>query len=102
VAVSTLFRRSTVKLNEYESLYLGVGYEDKKTIRYSFSFYYHNFDPSIIWFDFSELHKLEEWVSNKLNIDFKLEKINSSKKYKLNFKLDDKFIETYNSIYDLY
>ena len=65
-------------------------------------FYYHNFDPSIIWFDFNELNKLEEWVSNKLNIDFKLEKINSSKKYKLNFKLDDNFIEMYNSIYDLY
>ena len=63
---------------------------------------YHNFDPSIIWFDFNELNKLEEWVSNKLNIDFKLEKINSSKKYKLNFKLDDNFIEMYNSIYDLY
>jgi hypothetical protein len=65
-------------------------------------FYYHNFDPKIIWFDFNELHKLEEWVSNKLNIDFKLEKINSSKKYKLNFKIDDKFIEMYNSTYDLY
>ena len=63
---------------------------------------YHNFDPNIIWFDFNELNKLEEWVSNKLNIDFKLEKINSSKKYKLNFKLDDNFIKMYNSIYDLY
>lgn len=63
---------------------------------------YHNFDSNIIWFDFNELHKLEEWVSNKLSIDFKLEKINSSKKYNVSLKLNSNFIEMYNSTYDLF
>jgi hypothetical protein len=63
---------------------------------------YHNFDHRIIWFDFNNLEKLEQWVSDKLKIDFKLEKINSSKKYELNFNNNSNFKEMYNSTYDLY
>jgi len=61
--------------------------------------YYHQHDNSIIWFDFNELYKLEEWVSNKLNIDFKLININSSKQYQSNLILNDEFKEKYDSIY---
>jgi hypothetical protein len=41
--------------------------------------WYHKFDKNIIWFDFNELNKLEDWVSNQLGRKFKLENINSSK-----------------------
>lgn len=64
--------------------------------------YYHLHDPNIIWFDFDKLYELEEWVSKKLNMNFKLEKINSSKHYKSQLILDDKFIEKYDSIYKIY
>lgn len=63
---------------------------------------YHHYDPNIIWFDFNELYKLEEWVSNKLNIDFKLLKINSSQHYKPNLVLDDNFKKKYDLIYKIY
>jgi hypothetical protein len=59
----------------------------------------HNHNPDIIWFDIKELNKLEEWVSNELNIDFKLEKINSSQHFETKLKLDNEFIEKYNKIY---
>lgn len=61
--------------------------------------YWHNHDPNIIWFDIKELNKLEEWVSNQLNINFKLEKINSSQHFKINLKLDNEFIQKYDKIY---
>ena len=62
--------------------------------------HYHNFDSRIIWFDFNELDKLENWVSNKLQLDFKLNKINSSQHFDCNLKLNDSFIKKYNSIFD--
>lgn len=62
--------------------------------------HYHNFDKRIIWFNINELYKLENWVSNKLQIDFKLEKINSSQHIDCNLKLNDSFIIKYNSIFD--
>lgn len=62
--------------------------------------HYHNFDSRIIWFDFNELNKLEDWVSNKLQLDFKLDKINSSQHFDCNLKLNDSFIKKYNSIFD--
>ena len=62
--------------------------------------HYHNFDSRIIWFDFNELNKLEDWVSNKLELDFKLDKINSSQHFNCNLKLNNSFIEKYNSIFD--
>lgn len=60
---------------------------------------YHNHDDRIIWFDFNKLYELEEWVSNKLNIDFKLENTNTSKHINCNLKLDNTFIERYNHYY---
>jgi hypothetical protein len=63
---------------------------------------WHNYNPNIIWFDFEKLNELEDWVSNKLQITFKLEKINSSKNIKCNLKLTDNFIKRYNKIYDVY
>lgn len=63
---------------------------------------YHHHDSRIIWFDFDKLYELENWVSNILNIDFKLEKINSSQHFESALKLDDYFIEKYNKIYDVY
>lgn len=63
---------------------------------------YHNNDPRIKWFDFKKLNELEVWVSDKLNIDFKLEQSNSSKHFNSNIKLNDDFIDKYNLIYDIY
>lgn len=63
---------------------------------------YHNHDPKILWFDFDKLNELEEWVSTKLNSPFKLEKSNSSKRFKTNLILNEEFIKRYNSIYDYY
>jgi hypothetical protein len=60
---------------------------------------WHNHDPDIIWFDFNELYKLEEWVSIKLNMDFKLIKMNSSNHFECNLTLNDVFKEKYDSIY---
>lgn len=60
---------------------------------------WHNHDPDIIWFDFNELYKLEEWVSNKLNIDFKLMNLNSSNHFDSKLELNDEFKEKYDSIY---
>jgi hypothetical protein len=60
---------------------------------------WHQHNSDIIWFDFEELYKLEDWVSNKLNIDFKLNHINSSKNFESNLILNDEFKEKYDSIY---
>jgi len=60
---------------------------------------FHNYDSDIIWFDFNELYKLEEWVSNKLDMDFKLLNMNSSKDFPSNLILTDEFKEKYDSIY---
>lgn len=60
---------------------------------------WHNHDPNIIWFDFNELYKLEEWVSKKLNIDFKLMNLNSSQHFDSKLELNDEFKEKYDSIY---
>lgn len=63
---------------------------------------YHHHDSRVIWFELNKLYELEEWVSNILNIDFKLEKINSSQHFECALQLDDYFIEKYNKIYDIY
>jgi len=63
---------------------------------------YHNNDPRIKWFDFKKLNELEEWVSNKLGIEFKLEQSNSSKHFNSKLRLDETFIKKYNEIYDIY
>lgn len=61
---------------------------------------WHNNDKRIIWFDFNELDKLEDWVSNRINKTFKLEQSNSSKSIKTNIHPTDTFIKIYDSIYD--
>ena len=61
--------------------------------------YYHNYNPNIIWFDFKELNKLEDWVSKQLGIDFKLVHINSSIGYECNLKDDAYFKEKFNKLY---
>lgn len=74
-------------------------------IGYTPTSYYHHHYIKIKWFDIDELDNLENWVSNKLNTSFKLEKINSSKHIKTNFKIDEQFIKKYEEIYnpfDLY
>jgi hypothetical protein len=61
-----------------------------------------NNDQTIVWFDFNELNKLEEWVSNILEKPFELHSVNSSKHMECAVTLDDDFIKKYNSIYDYY
>jgi hypothetical protein len=63
---------------------------------------WHNNDSRILWFDFDELNKLEDWVSDKLNQKFILENSNSSKNINTDMYLNDKFITLYNSMYDRY
>ena len=60
-----------------------------------------NNDPNIIWFDINNLSELEMWVSSKLDIQFKLEKINSSQKYNSTIIIDDIFKEKYDKIYSI-
>lgn len=64
--------------------------------------HYHNNDKSIIWFDFKELNKLEKWVSEVLNIDFKLEKTNSSQHFDCKIINDEYFRKKYDNIYKNY
>lgn len=64
--------------------------------------YWHNFDKRIIWFDFDKLNELEDWVSNKLNMEFKLEDINSSKEVISELKNDMHFKERFDYIYSKY
>lgn len=63
---------------------------------------WHNHNPNIIWFDFEKLYELEDWVSNKLQKPFRLQKVNSSKHIQCNLKLTNGFIKKYNEIYDVY
>jgi frataxin-like iron-binding protein CyaY len=60
---------------------------------------YYDLSPAA---DFKKLNELEEWVSNKLGIEFKLEQSNSSKHFDSKLKLDNTFIKKYNEIYDIY
>jgi len=64
--------------------------------------HYHNHDKSIIWFDIKELSLLEEWVSQKLGLDFKLEKTNSSQYFECGIINDEFFRKKYDSIYKNY
>jgi len=61
-----------------------------------------NNNPNIIWFEFNELHKLSEWVTNIIGKPFKIESLNSSKHIKCNIELNDDFIKKYDNIYNFY
>jgi hypothetical protein len=65
------------------------------------SFWHHN-DSRIQWFDFENFAELEEWVSIKTGKSFKMEKLNGSSSIECQLKLNDDFIERYDSIYDYY
>jgi hypothetical protein len=64
--------------------------------------FWHNHDTRIKWFDIKELPKLEKWVSEKLNMEFKLEQTNSSQHFDCNIQLDYNFKQKYNKIYDYF
>ena len=64
--------------------------------------FWHNNNPKIKWFEFGNFEKLEEWVSNKTGISFKMEKSNGSQHFECELKLNDEFIKKYNDIYDYY
>jgi hypothetical protein len=71
-------------------------------ILYTPTSYWHVHDSDIIWFDFEKLDEMEEWVSNKINKPFKLERTNGSQHFKCNLELNNDFIKLYDSIYDYY
>jgi hypothetical protein len=58
-----------------------------------------NDNPNIIWFDIDNLVELENWVSKKLNKDFKMEKINSSKQFECVIEINDEFKQKYDNLY---
>jgi hypothetical protein len=58
-----------------------------------------NNDSNIIWFDIDNLVELENWVSKKLNKDFKMEKINSSKQFDCAIEINDEFKQKYDNLY---
>jgi hypothetical protein len=58
-----------------------------------------NNNSNIIWFDIDNLGELENWVSKKLNIEFKMEKINSSKQFECAIEINDEFIQKYDNLY---
>ncbi len=62
------------------------------------------YDPNLVWFDMKDLKKLELWVSDITNKDFKLERVNSSNHKELNPKMviDSEFIELYDRLYGNY
>lgn len=61
-----------------------------------------NNNKNIIWFEFNEFEKMEEWISSITKKPFKMEKVNSSKHINCNIELNDEFIRKYDSIYDYY
>jgi hypothetical protein len=64
--------------------------------------HWHHHNKDINWFDINETKKLEEWVSNITNTEFKLRHVNSSSFIQTNLKLDDAFMEKYDSVYEYY
>lgn len=58
-----------------------------------------NDNPNIIWFDIENLGELENWVSNKLSRDFKMEKINSSKHFNSTIIINDDFKQKYDNLF---
>jgi hypothetical protein len=64
--------------------------------------YWHGNDPDIIWFDFDELDKMEDWVSQKIGKEFKIVKANSSQNIDCLLKIDGEFVKKYDDIYEEY
>lgn len=95
---SFLKKYSIEAKTELGKLYLPI----MLSIQFNATSEWHQHNPNIIWFDFDKLYELEEWVSNKLGKDFKLEKLNSSKHIECNLNFTDNFIKKYNKIYNNY
>jgi hypothetical protein len=64
--------------------------------------HWHTHHKNIIWFNIDEMYKLEEWVSNITNTQFKLKHVNSSSFVETDIQLDSKFMLKYDSIYEHY
>jgi len=64
--------------------------------------HWHTHHKNIIWFNIDEMYKLEEWVSNITNTEFKLKHVNSSSFVETDIQLDSKFMLRYDSIYEHY
>jgi len=63
-------------------------------------FVYTNYETNIIWFDFKKLYELENWVSNILNKEFKLMRINEASVKNPNYlTIDENFIKKYDEYY---
>lgn len=62
------------------------------------------YESNIMWFSYDNLIEFENWVSNTINKDFKLDRVNSSEHKKLNPKMviDNKFIDLYDKTYRNY
>jgi hypothetical protein len=63
---------------------------------------WHNHDKNILWFNINELEKMEKWVSDITNKEFKLKHVNSSSHIDTKLTLNDEFKKRYNDIYDFY
>lgn len=64
--------------------------------------FWHNNDNRIMWFEFGEFDKMEKWISNILNVDFKMLNVNSSSHMDSNVVMNDEFIKYYNDVYNFY
>jgi hypothetical protein len=97
--VTSFIKKYSIELkSDFAKKYLPIMLD----IQFNATSEWHEHNPNIIWFDFDKLYELEEWVSNKLEKPFKLERLNSSKHIECNLKLTDNFIKKYNKIYDSY
>jgi hypothetical protein len=74
-------------------------FQELLSLLYTPQSWYHKFDKDVIWFDFDELNKLEDWVSNQLGREFKLENINSSKSIDSVIVNDEYYKKKLDSIY---
>lgn len=88
------FEKNNISYDETLSTYMHLLYRPTS--------YFHNFDKRIIWFDFNKLNELEDWVSDKLNMEFKLEDINSSKEVVSALQNDEYFKQRMDYIYSKY
>ncbi len=99
ILVESFLKKFSIEIKtDFGKLFLPI----MLTIQFNATSEWHEHNPNIIWFDFDKLYELEEWVSNKLEKPFKLERLNSSKHIECNLKLTDNFIKKYNKIYDSY
>lgn len=63
---------------------------------------YHHHNKDIIWFDFEKLEDLENWVSQVIKKEFKLQNTNSSKSIDCSIELNKYFREKYDSVYNYF